>query len=438
MRKNNTLVKRLMAVIMMVAMAVAVLPQSVQAATVSITPGYAVTFTGDTIQLKIKGLKNSYKKITWKSSNKNAVSVNSKGKATAKGSGSAYISATITLKNGKKVTAERSRIRVDAKQLMVIEEADNQTAEQVKDYLDSTTPFSLVYLGSEQDAADLVSRLRTKIGKLNEYGVLFQYSDYDRYSPGVYMVDGKLRKGYRYQVTKEDCKLYQYSVKFYKKLVAQIIGDLFADETLENNESIYYQNGKLAFARKFDTWQEYIEALKEYDPWIRYEDGSIRLKDNYEDIPDYFPISWDDNDDLRRCWLLANTKFCDLSQAMKVWAISHTGFFAGAEWGRELGVLCMVYGDPAGASREQSEMTQMKYMAENKAVGVCEDYARYEVTAFKQLGIKAEFAHDGGHAWSVVYPTNADGKKLQYIFNYRLEYDDDSCHGHSGSKSDIY
>lgn len=434
MRKNNTLVKKLMAVILMVVMAVAVLPQSVQAATVSITPSDFTTYRGATFQMKVKG---SYKKVTWKSSNKNVLSISSTGKATAKKAGVGKITATITLKNGKKVTRYSGYEVENAGKLITVKNADDATAAKIKGYLDSTTPFSLVYYGSETDAKKVVNSLRKKIGKLNEYGVLFQYDNSNSADPEDYPVCDSAGKGHLFRVTKSDCKLYQYSVKFYKRLVAQAMGGAFADEIDENNNDIYYPDGKLAFARKFDNWQEYKAALDEYDPWIYYEDGSIQLKDNYEDLPDYYPGSCSD-DELQIYWTFANTKFCDLSEAMKVWVIGRSGFFCGGGNDRELGLFVMIYGDPAGATRYQSEATQMKNMAENKAVGVCDDYARCEVTAFKQLGIKAKYDCDGGHAWSVVYPTNADGKKLQYIFNYRLEYDDDSCHGHSGSKSDIY
>ena len=428
MRKNNTLVKRLMAVIMMVAMAVAVavLPQSVQAATVSITPNDFTTYTGATFQMKVKG---SYKKVTWKSSNKNALSITSKGRVTAKKAGSGEITATITLKNGKKVTRYSGFEVENAGKLITVKEADNEMAEQIKEYLDSTTPFSLVYYGSESDAKKVVNNLRKKIGKLNEYGVLFQYDDSRSADPEDYPVYGSARKGYLFRVTKSDCKLYQYSVKFYKRLVKEAIYSWFCDDSEGlNDPNAFAPDGRLAFARKFNTWQEYQAAVNAND----YKDDEGCIVNNLN------PNGCTDDNDLRRCWLLANTKFCDMSQAMKVWTIDSTGFFAGGEWVRDLGYLCMVYGDPAGATRYQSEATQMKNMAENKAVGVCDDFARCEVTAFKQLGIKAKYDRDGGHAWSVVYPTNADGKKLQYIFNYRLEYDDDSCHGHSGSKSDIY
>ncbi|MGN0414824.1 MAG: hypothetical protein ACI4FX_04975, partial [Agathobacter sp.] len=266
--------------------------------------------------------------------------------------------------------------------------------------------------------------------KVNEYGVLFQNDSAEQVSG--------TKKGYIYRVTKDNCRLYNYSVKYFKRLVTETINGIFNDADEDEDGYVLKPNGRLAFARKFNTWQEYQAELERLSPWIEYEDGSISLKDNSEDLPDYYPNGCGD-DDIKRCWLAANTKFCDLSQAMKVWIISYSGFFAGSSIYQDAGIFCMAYGDPAGASRYQSDMERMKYMSENKAVGVCEDYARYEVTVFTQLGIKSKYDHDGGHAWSVVYPTNADGKKLKYIFNWHLCYDDDAdCYGMSDSESDIY
>ena len=228
-------------------------------------------------------------------------------------------------------------------------------------------------------------------------------------------------------MTKNDCQLYNYSLKYFKRIVKESLGS-FYDEIDSNNNYIYKPGGRLEFARKFSSWQEYKaaviandDAYVEGEPW-----NNLR------------PAGCEDDDSLRKYWIFANTRFCDLSQAMKAWVINDSLFFCGSKPDQDAGMFCMAYGDPEGISNTQSEMEQMKVMSENKAIGVCHDYAKYEVTVFNQLGIKAVYDRDGGHAWSVVYPTNADGKKLKYIFSYSLKYDNESSYGKCSSESDIY
>lgn len=418
MRKNN-IIKRMTALFLMLIMAVTVLPQPVQAASASVSPGSVSMVEGTSIQLKVKG---SYKKATWKSANTGIATVTSRGKVTAKKSGSTKVNATITLKNGKKKTSFcKVVVRSYGKQV-VLKTADDATAATVHKYLTGNTPFSIVYYGSSSQAGSTLNKLKEKVGKVNEYGVLFQNSRAEQ-------VCDTQKTGYVYRVTKDNCRLYNYSLKYFKRLVTDTIGGTFCDDTDENMNYINYPDGRLAFARKFSTWQEYQAAVIANDK--EDDDGYI--------VNNLRPNGCDDDNNLRKYWLAANTKFCDLSQAMKVWVINYSGFFAGRKGDREMGLFVMIYGDPAGASRYQSDTERMKYMSENKAVGVCEDYARYEVTVFSQLGIKSKYDHDGGHAWSVVYPTNADGKKLKLILDYRLYCGSESIYDRNLSpESDIY
>ena len=419
------------ALFLMLVMAVTVLPQPVQAASASVSPGSVSMVEGTSVQLKVKG---SYKKATWKSANTGVATVTSKGKVTAKKSGSTKIKATITLKNGKKKTSFcKVVVRSYGKQV-VLKTADDATAATVHKYLTSNTPFSIVCYGSGSQATSSLNKLKEKVGKVNEYGVLFQNSRAEQ-------VCDAQKTGYVYRVTKDNCRLYNYSVKFFKRLVTETINGIFNDADEDEDGYVLKPNGRLAFARKFYTWQEYQAELERLSPWIEYEDGSIGLKDNSDDLPDYYPNGCGDDDNLRKYWLLANTRFCDLSQAMKAWVIDRNGYFGAGNLSEYQKVeLCMTYGetDNCHQGKYQSDLERMKLMVTNKADGVCEDFANYEITLFRQLGIKAEFDHDGGHAWSVVYPTNADGKKLKYIFSYSLKYDNESSYGKCSSESDIY
>ena len=66
---------------------------------VTVKKGKATTFA-----LSSKLNKNNVKKITYKSSKKSVATVNKKGKITAKKKGTAFVKATVTLKNGKTKT----------------------------------------------------------------------------------------------------------------------------------------------------------------------------------------------------------------------------------------------------------------------------------------------------------------------------------------------
>lgn len=419
MRKNNA-IKRMTALFLMLIMVVTILPQPVQAAGVSVTPGFMEVTVGTSVQLKVKG---SYKKVTWSSDNRSIATVNSKGKVTTKKKGFVRINATIILKNGKK-TSGYSHIRVDSYGKMVtLKTADDATARKVHGYLTSNTPFSLIYYGSRSQSASVLKKLKTKVGKINEYGVLFQNEDAKVVNTG--------KNGYLYEVTKSDCKLYNYSVKFFKRLVTETINGVFGDLEEDAEGYMFKPDGRLATAKKYATWQEYRAAVIANDE--KYVEG--------EAWNNLRPRGCGEDDNLRKYWLLANTRFCDLSQAMKVWVIDGNGYFGAGNLSEDQNeVLCMTYGetDNCHQGKYQSDLERMKLMVTNKADGVCEDFANYEITLFRQLGIKAEFDHDGGHAWSVVYPTNADGKKLKYIFSYSLKYDNESSYGKCSSESDIY
>ena len=246
MKNIHQKLRKLTALLLTVLMAAAVLPQPVQAAGVSVTPGFMEVTVGTSVQLKVKG---SYKKVTWSSDNRSIATVNSKGKVTTKKKGFVRINATIILKNGKK-TSGYSHIQVDSYgKLVTLKTADDATARKVHGYLTSNTPFSLIYYGNRSQSASVLKKLKTKVGKINEYGVLFQNEDAKVVNTG--------KNGYLYEVTKNDCQLYNYSLKYFKRIVKESLGS-FYDEIDSNNNYIYKPGGRLEFARKFSSWPNVI------------------------------------------------------------------------------------------------------------------------------------------------------------------------------------
>lgn len=421
--KKRTARKNITSFFLVLAMILTMRPVPVQAAAVSISPsGNSNTiYVGATFKIKPKG---SYKKVTWKS-NRKALTVTQKGVVTAKKAGYAEITATFTLKNNKKVKKYCSFEIENSDRIIEVADATDSLAKEIHGYLTSNKPFSLVYYGKQDKAIEVIQELREKIGKINEYGVLFQYDDSVSTLPGAFPAPYPCNTGWLFHVTKNDCKLYNYSVKFYKQVVEDLTNCLFCDDFDEENDNyVFYPNGKLVYARSFSTWQDYEAALK--------------ADKSYSMCPNSCETS-----NARQCWLLANNKFYDLSQAMQVWVVSKQGFFSGGttlEDRTELGLFGMTYAQTTdgGESHHESDVVRMKNMAENIADGTCGDFANYEVTAFTQLGIEAEYQGDGGHAWSVVYPYNADGQKLKLIFNWHLWYGNDSSHGTSDTEDMIY
>lgn len=116
-------------------------------------------------------------------------------------------------------------------------------------------------------------------------------------------------------------------------------------------------------------------------------------------------------------YIIYNTKnFCDLSDAMKIWAIEKSGYFDCSELG---------YGYGMGYTEVKEVQTGAKAMEslyKNKAEGVCYNFAHFEDELFKQLGIKSWFneSYILDHAWSVVKVKNSKGKTLWIPFDYGI------------------
>lgn len=111
-------------------------------------------------------------------------------------------------------------------------------------------------------------------------------------------------------------------------------------------------------------------------------------------------------------------KFSDLSDAMKVYAVSESYYFDGnapADYGMEY------------TYRKKSPTTTtgskgMKHLYKGTARGVCHHFALYECLLWKQLGITGYYNSYSGwnHAWSVVKVKNSKGKTMWVPFDYHV------------------
>lgn len=113
--------------------------------------------------------------------------------------------------------------------------------------------------------------------------------------------------------------------------------------------------------------------------------------------------------------LYRTKKFCDLSDAMKVYAIDQSGYF---DCRMKRDGYGMVYDMTAAFYGKKG----MKTLYNNKATGVCSGYAVYEKQVWDALGIKnyINLNYKISHGWSVVAAKNAKGKTLWIPFDYGI------------------
>ena len=401
-----------LAFFLMSVMMFAMIPAPVQAATVKITPTSKTMYVGESATIRTKG---SYKKAVWKSNNSKVVSVSKKGVVKAKKAGTAKITVTFTLKNKKTVKRSCTIQAVSAGKVIPVADADDAVVQEIVGCLTQNTPFSLLVKGSKEEAAAVVASLQEKAGKVNEYGVLFQYRDVIAYNDG-----------WLFRMTKDRCELYNYSVSFFKQIHRQTENRIFWG-VMDNNENLIHSGEEqIAFVQTFDTWEAY-DAIADDALLAPMTDGT----------PENIKA------ENRRIWTFANYKFCDLSQAMKVWVVSRSAYFSGMGADLHLdGRIGMVYGDGDDVNTvstwNKSDLQQMKLMAEDRAAGACGGIAQCEVTAFTQLGIEVVYLGNEIHACSMVYPYNADGQKLTYKFEYGIRGNDWSGEENCSSTDLIY
>lgn len=91
-------IKRILIMVLAVVMMAGALPVQSEAAGVKLNKSKATVYVGSSITLKLKGASG---KVSWKSSNKKIVAVNSKGKVTGKKAGKATITAKFQKKSYK-------------------------------------------------------------------------------------------------------------------------------------------------------------------------------------------------------------------------------------------------------------------------------------------------------------------------------------------------
>ena len=354
-----------------------------------------------------------------------------------------------------------ARFVVEAKTI-VVKNDKASTVKKVDKELKKGKKCILKVYGNSKNSKKKVESIRKKIKKVNRMGVTFQYSG------------RKKGKGYyNYIISTDDAKLYKYSVQFIDKLVTytkkkiepQVLNVLTDEKTYPDRDERYYRiiydnlverlgNGmvyvdgkgiypilsgndeKTTFSRmgyidKKMTFWDYMEYIvvdgKYIDGTLYYEIKPFEIfKKDYDlkMLLEKVKIETASEQNL----LMYNNEFCDLSDAMKIYFINESSYFdcrvysetEPDEYARDF--FGMIYTYKSFTYRGGSY--GMKTLLDNKAHGVCEDYALYEMLVFDQLGISCWHNSSGklNHAWSVVKVKNSKGKTLWIPFDYGINF----------------
>ncbi|MBQ4067754.1 MAG: hypothetical protein IJC76_00740 [Lachnospiraceae bacterium] len=308
-----------------------------------------------------------------------------------------------------------------------ITKATNSTAKKIDKYLLKGTPIVIKVSGSVSTSEKKVKKLQKLIKEVNKQGVIFQYEKGD-----------KVGKYYTYVISKDNAKLYKYSVEFIKKLFSKFknggnlpSGFWYDGKYGEGYKTIngitefrfFYEMYKLH--KKLNIDLDYAEFIK-----TKTEDFIFGLEDKHiETQASIYKKAFSAN------------SFSELSDAMKVWVISASGYFNCNFSRNEVGAIryekSSFFQDPwvkggyniFGMIYRTDEQTyfyedwkRMRALSKNNVQGVCATFASYEKLVFDQLGIDAyeNSSWEINHAWVVVKVKNSKGKTLWIPFDYGI------------------
>jgi hypothetical protein len=348
-----------------------------------------------------------------------------------------------------------------------VTKADESTAKKLHEQLLKGKKITLKVKGSKSAAKKLIKNLQKKIQQVNGQAVLFQY-ELGKKSGSYYLAT----------ISADNAKLYKYSIAFIDKIYTAL------REEIETNEYyIQYLNDckKYPNERERKLREIYDSVVNgRYDPsymssdyseeWvytpigadekttelevflsgsdesdmkyfskkdtlrsstdleiqtIYYYDSEIRTfeefasQENIDKLLDKYRVYGLGLADMSQEELIVNTKnFSDLSDAMKIYALVKTRIFQCRKTrDNYYGIVYTfgIYHIPQGSAG-------MKALLDNKAEGVCQVYASYEILIFDQLGITSYFNRSSkiGHAWSVVKVKNTSGKTLWIPIDYGI------------------
>lgn len=332
-----------------------------------------------------------------------------------------------------------------AQKSIVVTKVNASVASKLHAYL--IKGYSVSLKVSNKGAANkIISSLQEKIKSVNKQGIIFQYEK------------AKNEKKYAvYTVSKDNAKLYKYSIAFIQKLYSNF----------KNNKAVYGDHWYNYGVGASGNWTEYRFYHELYDHYLKsgssanfydyvskptkeYQEIYDQIRtyekelDKYAGMPDEYLGLNSKIKELRRkrdaleekyYWLNMNVvyelfedgvleqarmyglifsskSFSELSDAMKVWMIAASGYFSyktdrlqntvaydayAGEWvdsPRQESCFGMIYDSSIGLFQSSSGWRGMKLLLNNKAYGVCDTYVSYERILFAQLDIEAKRNHN--------------------------------------------
>lgn len=360
-------------------------------------------------------------------------------------------------------------------EILKVSQATNSAAKKIDKILSAGKPLDIKIKGTKKQATKIIKELKEKIKYVNKQGVVFQgnmHSD---------------KNGYIiYSINENNATNYKYAVKFIKKLFQQVKDNLYGIRAYYDDLELYQGDQETMLLRwayeniiinhiggGFDFRDFYnpdphipqelnsllISKVKVFGSSGYYgmqsEIDRVLFYDSHQLLP-LSEITFERfksiknakkySEKIGKRWmkyvlnepdmLLYNTKnFCDLSDAMKVYAIDRSAYFGSNR------TYFMKYIDTEESSPSSlygicyyktdyymeyafagGYRTSMKDLYEGNAIGKCAGFARAECNLWDSLGLTNTLAASDylNHAWSIVKVKNSKGKTLFIPFDYGI------------------
>lgn len=250
--------------------------------------------------------------------------------------------------------------------------ADQELAQQIHDTLMTRQAFSFCTKGKPDK---ICQKLNEMMPGINRQGVHFEYES-GKIKGDIYLVT----------VTNELAEAYYYAVKMTEKILKI---DQYDIERL-----------------LLEDVEEYQEAVAE-DPEEFEGFGPYTYEDAFADLP------------LAKQIIMNADCMNDLSDIMKVYAISYAGVFNCGEAGT-VGITYTFKNQTPFLTAKATHQYILKHLCNGTARGVCEDFARGERVYFTYLGIDVKEKDGNNHAWTEGQAANSKGEMVKFKFDYEL------------------
>ncbi|MCR5665893.1 MAG: hypothetical protein K6G01_03625 [Eubacterium sp.] len=189
-------------------------------------------------------------------------------------------------------------------------------------------------------------------------------------------------------------------------------GDVIKDASADGDSATIILRSFSEFKSYVDSEDVLDNSVWDYYFSLTQTSMASTTPDSFSDRQNVFCLSIDYADSI----IMNTPSFGNLSDAMKVWAIAQSGYFA-CNFSRP--TYGMVYSTDI---KYKDGYKGMKMLYQNKAQGVCMNFALYENQVFEQLGISCWYNANStlNHAWSVVKVKNSKNKTLWIPFDYGI------------------